>query len=580
MSSSRKIKDVIENLKKYHEQYMLSSYMDGIDAEFNEYADLTEKVVDKKIDIDPYEYFLIGTRLIKRIHDFYTKNSEFLNKRLEDKYSDLRDTATHGTISAVISIFLLAIIWIFMLLNIKKFFENEKIAKEELVFADNLKTALLECKDVHEVCTRTLSLLAQRYGAIQGVIYLYKKTNAKFYLGKAYSVSVGQINNVLEFDDGLIGQAAVEQKEIYTDISDDLTDSIDIGIKKLNPNSIYTAPMFVKKELVAVLQMMFLDTVSRLKDKRVGRHNDIIANFINNEQIKEINEKYITLIDKNIIISTFNEVGEITNVSHAFEEISGYKKKEIIGKKYNLIIHPDVEELIYKDMWNKLNQDEVWKGEIKNRTKNGDYFWVDMTIWQDKDLYGSIVGHTMIQNDITDKKRLEEISTIDALTGLYNRRFFNSVFSQQYNIIKRDKKSMVFLIIDVDNFKEYNDTYGHQDGDEALMSVAEVLKNIMKRAGDYVFRLGGEEFGALYFCDTLEEAKNISEKLRSEVEALNIEHQSSATSDCLTISIGLIFIKHDCGLTIKSIYKAADDALYRAKKNGKNRVESYNRVLS
>ena len=136
---------------------------------------------------------------------------------------------------------------------------------------------------------------------------------------------------------------------------------------------------------------------------------------------------------------------------------------------------------------------------------------------------------------------------------------------------KRENNYFSFLIIDVDYFKQYNDTYGHQKGDLALEKVANVLKNKSNGASDFVFRLGGEEFAIITTLDK-QKAIEFANMIKNAIENLQIIHESSSISNYLTISIGLVCQKADEILNSDFIYKEADDNLYEAKRLGRNRV--------
>jgi diguanylate cyclase (GGDEF)-like protein len=171
----------------------------------------------------------------------------------------------------------------------------------------------------------------------------------------------------------------------------------------------------------------------------------------------------------------------------------------------------------------------------------------------------------------------ETLSITDELTQLYNRRHFNELFLQEINRAKRDCRQIAFLMLDVDFFKNYNDTYGHLQGDTTLKAIADVLKHYSKRAGDFAFRLGGEEFGLIISTSSYEEARKLAEAIRQSVADLAIEHKASAISDVVTVSIGLSFYKCPLQLDVDTFYKEVDDNLYAAKEQGRNRVvASYN----
>ncbi|MGP2656481.1 cache domain-containing protein [Malaciobacter sp. WC5094] len=282
-------------------------------------------------------------------------------------------------------------------------------------------------------------------------------------------------------------------------------------------------------------------------------------------------KNYLDIIDENVITSSTDKEGIITNASNAFCNISKYSKKELIGSSHNIIRHPDVPKKFYEQMWETLNSGKVWKGEIKNLRKDGKEYWVDaiiQPIYKNKE----IVGYTAIRHDITDKKKVEYLSITDELTGLRNRRFFNEVIKDELLRAKRNKSFLTFMMLDIDYFKKYNDTYGHQKGDEALKEVAKALKNLCKRGGDYSFRLGGEEFGVLFISENTQGSETFANKFLKEIEALNIEHKESLVSKNITVSIGLVTKQANTVKNEDELYKLADDALYEAKENGRNQV--------
>jgi len=227
----------------------------------------------------------------------------------------------------------------------------------------------------------------------------------------------------------------------------------------------------------------------------------ILVVLYKNRSIRNINqqlESYIQIVDENVLISSTDLDGNITYVSRAFCEKSKYAKEELLGKNHNIVKHEDADEDLYKVLWQTISQGQVWKGEIKNKKKNGDTYWVDATISPKLNKHNQIVGYTSIRHDISDKKLIEEISITDGLTNIYNRRHFNDVFPSYLNSLKRENGLFSFLIMDVDYFKQYNDLYGHQKGDDVLKLIAQVLKDKAHRSDDYCFRLGGEEFGLLF----------------------------------------------------------------------------------
>ena len=288
-----------------------------------------------------------------------------------------------------------------------------------------------------------------------------------------------------------------------------------------------------------------------------------------NETEKKLQD-YIKIINENIIISSTDKNGYIIDVSEAFCRISEYSKEELIGKTHKLVRHPLTPNKFYDDMWTKILDGNIWKGEIHNKSKTGKDYWVYAII---KPIFKNhdIIGFTAIRTNITDKKHVEYLSITDELTQLYNRRFFNKKIVEELNRAKRENNYFSFLIMDIDYFKQYNDTYGHQKGDIALEKVALVLKKKSNRASDFAFRLGGEEFGIITTLDK-DKVIEFANSIKDEIENLQIEHKTSEVSEHLTISIGIVSKEGESITNSDLLYKEADDCLYEAKKLGRNSI--------
>jgi len=167
---------------------------------------------------------------------------------------------------------------------------------------------------------------------------------------------------------------------------------------------------------------------------------------------------------------------------------------------------------------------------------------------------------------------LKKISTLDALTGIANRRFFDEYSEKEWRRAQRERLSFTVVMIDLDCFKSYNDTYGHQRGDACLKEVAEVIKNSMKRSSDLVARYGGEEF-VLTLPDTDNEGGHkLAEQMRQKIMALNLEHKNNAYGKQITISLGVAAAVAEPGMLFYDLIANADSALYQAKRSGRNRT--------
>ncbi|MGJ0358903.1 sensor domain-containing diguanylate cyclase [Aliarcobacter cryaerophilus] len=176
-----------------------------------------------------------------------------------------------------------------------------------------------------------------------------------------------------------------------------------------------------------------------------------------------------------------------------------------------------------------------------------------------------------LENKNNLEKELQNLSITDELTQLYNRRFFNSKIEEEINRAKRENKHLCLMVLDIDFFKQYNDTYGHQKGDFVLQEISKVLKNRTNRASDFAFRIGGEEFAILV---NLEKNKisEFAEAIKNDIENLKIEHSGNKVSKYVTTSIGVNFKQADELKNIDELFKVADDNLYEAKRSGRNCV--------
>jgi len=176
------------------------------------------------------------------------------------------------------------------------------------------------------------------------------------------------------------------------------------------------------------------------------------------------------------------------------------------------------------------------------------------------------------QKEKEQLKIFEKLSITDPLTMLYNRRFLNEIFPRQLNSARRTERLFAFFLLDMDYFKQYNDSYGHQKGDWALQQVAEVLSSTLRRNEDYAFRIGGEEFAGIIVA---EDKKSIEIRVISILQALkvcNIECENALDQGHLTCSVGAYVVEDETEYLFNDIYRATDEALYKAKADGRNRI--------
>lgn len=202
---------------------------------------------------------------------------------------------------------------------------------------------------------------------------------------------------------------------------------------------------------------------------------------------------------------------------------------------------------------------------IDTETKNNDEF---------KDLklsFNSLIAHVVKQN-----AALESLSLTDPLTQLQNRRSMENFIDTLSGFLKREKKHLTIMMIDIDYFKLYNDTYGHLQGDEIIRKVAQVILQHSNRSSDFIARYGGEEFAVILSDTQLENGKTIAENIRNEIATLMLPHKASTTASYVTISIGLASALVKDKNEVLHLIAQADDALYEAKSSGRNTIATQN----
>ena len=265
--------------------------------------------------------------------------------------------------------------------------------------------------------------------------------------------------------------------------------------------------------------------------------------------------------------------GHIVWANSAFEQLTGYTLEEVKGKKPgDLINSGEQSPQFYQQMWSTLASGQHWSGELINRRKNGQHYHEQMTITPVKNRAGAIRNFIAVKKDITDRKRaqqdLEDLASRDSLTGLPNRRVFLEEFETYLN--NRPEHAGMLMMLDLDKFKAVNDTYGHLCGDRVLVEFADVLRQSL-RDQDLTGRLGGEEFALLLPGMHSEQGMQIAQRLCQRLSETPVHCDDNTLID-ITVSIGLTAICSS-DRTPEMVIDRADQALYLAKRNGRNRTE-------
>ncbi|WP_281274270.1 diguanylate cyclase domain-containing protein [Lysinibacillus antri] len=302
--------------------------------------------------------------------------------------------------------------------------------------------------------------------------------------------------------------------------------------------------------------------------------------------IAENEERFRTIMQYSSDMITIHDAnGKYLYVSPAGKEILQYEDHEILGYDSYYFIHPEDIPLIEKN-FEKLLQNGYVVSTYRIRKKNNDYIWFESSIKYMKGnnedasriftVSRNITERKMVEQQLTEaNKLLQELSSKDGLTGILNRRSFDERLEEEWKRAERNNLPLSLIMLDIDFFKAYNDTYGHLGGDDCLREVANAISQACKRESDSVFRYGGEEFGIILPETDLKGAQTVAEKARKTVENLQISHAGSKISDVVTISLGVATIIPTKYASASSLIESADKALYQAKQEGRNQVRSY-----
>ncbi len=349
----------------------------------------------------------------------------------------------------------------------------------------------------------------------------------------------------------------------------------------------YINKPFHEEEVYARINSLI--NVQQLNKRLSSSESELKSLLQKYQQQADRMEKIVTHIDDAIL--EVGAKGQIEFVNPAVSQLFDFSIEELRNMNFlQLLAEPFASEYEkYLQHHNILennghsglqNKDqEKLQVSIIGKRKGGLEFPIDFSFIR---LPAEQLRYLVFIHDISihkDKQeQLRTLSYIDPLTKLSNRRRFDDFFIKEWRRGLRNQKPLAFIMIDIDNFKLFNDSNGHKQGDDCLVTIAQAIKDVIKRPGDMVARLGGEEFAVILPDTSLDGVKQIAEQIRKEVEQLAIPHCYSERG-VVTISLGIaISTDQECS-SAEQLYQNADQALYQAKLSGKNqyRVFGHNR---
>lgn len=317
---------------------------------------------------------------------------------------------------------------------------------------------------------------------------------------------------------------------------------------------------------------------------------------VNNRGIEKLN--FSVRLMEQLVVPTFVVDAECRVIiwNQACERLTGLKTSEVVGTHEqwrafytepraclaDLVAMDRRHEIItHYEEHDDLGEDAVLVNGCRVRSwilmpRLGKRFYLTADAGPIFDETGKLVAVVETLRDMTTQKlaqdELQRLATCDGLTGVANRRSFDDTLNAEWRRATRESRALSLLMLDVDYFKHYNDTYGHQGGDECLKRVAGAMREVTKRPSDAVARYGGEEFAVVLPATDLSGAYIVAERIRAAVEKLAMPHAKSQVADHVTVSIGVASVLVSLDGVQANLVGAADAALYRAKMEGRNRV--------
>jgi diguanylate cyclase (GGDEF)-like protein/PAS domain S-box-containing protein len=378
-------------------------------------------------------------------------------------------------------------------------------------------------------------------------------------------------------DEAFVVENALEDERFYDNplVTDGPGIRFYAGIPLVSPSGLHLGTLCVIDTEARGIEKEQLDAVKTLADS-VMAHLDL--RLSHKEIRKYVDELQLSATifesaSENIIVTDHNNC--FVTANPAFTATTGYSLEEIKGLTPKILRSGIQNQEFYAKMWNALNTLSYWDGELWNKRKNGEVYpeWLSIKVIYNEDR--SVRMYLAIFSDITEKKQADEIiwkqANYDLLTNLPNRRLFSDRLEHEIKIAHRTDRSLALLFIDLDYFKQVNDTLGHDMGDILLIKVSERI-NESVRESDTVARMGGDEFTAILpQIDSPEDAERV---VRIIIEKFAQPFDLNGTAVTISASVGIAIYPNDAQNS-KELLQNADKAMYDAKRQGRSRFYAY-----
>jgi diguanylate cyclase (GGDEF)-like protein/PAS domain S-box-containing protein len=582
-----------------------SSYNNYLPIELSNEIDNIRKNLEKNLEtknLDLLQWWDLSTTKINYLDDIFNKiiiDFEKMSKEIQKKAFIEQNLS----LAFLLITFMTLISLLFVLKNIifKQQKSFEKIEKQKKVYEllSNTNKYLLNNNTKKELYSHVHEIISKHPSMVFSFIYdIEKKTFDDIKDAEVYAQN-GTLKDLLflrlqEFketnSDNLLTKAINLGSNIIVESFEDANVSVFFKYaKKFNIKSAAAFPIKKFDEIVSIFviysnENKFFDyEIEILFNKLVNDLSHTLEKFdyeeIRLKQEKELKIASFAFESSEPMLITDEQI-RIINVNSAFCDVMGLSKEDLIGKNPRVFKSLHQKREFYDNLWKELIQNSFWRGELYNTKFNGELIPLRVTITAIKDKNNIVTNYIAQYIDISEQKDRQQVleyqATHDNLTGLPNRLLLLDRIEHAITKVVRHNLVGGIIFIDLDNFKEVNDTLGHDIGDALLVSVAKKLKEVV-RDEDTVSRIGGDEFIILAdnIGTTNNEARiNIDVLAKKIQEGLNSIKYISGYKNISTPSIGVTLF-NDSSVSVRDIIKQADTAMYVAKKQGKNAIEFF-----